>query len=185
MEQQVWCWGRDVEHPSGNLLMRFGFERHRDQSSTDRSTCYRLDQEKLHVALWGFGMFFGCRDLGGLYLGRFEFCPGWAPVESLSLSIHWPEDLPAFSRPQGKAQWLNARRLWKASLNWIAKYETWVRTTAGLAYRRDCVDNWLRPSVRADKIAAAWRYLSRRDWEHQEQPYTQALKRYIFPGRTL
>ena len=27
MEQQVWCWGRDVEYPDGNLLMQYGFER--------------------------------------------------------------------------------------------------------------------------------------------------------------
>ena len=30
MEQQLWCWGRDVERPEGNLLMAYGFERHRD-----------------------------------------------------------------------------------------------------------------------------------------------------------
>ena len=41
----------------------------------DRSTCYRLDQDQLHVSLWGFGMFFGRRELGGLYLDRFDFRP--------------------------------------------------------------------------------------------------------------
>ena len=61
MEQQVWCWGRDIEHSDGNLLIDFGFERHRDRGVDDRSTCYRMDCDRLHVSLWGFGMFFGNR----------------------------------------------------------------------------------------------------------------------------
>ncbi len=181
MEQQVWCWGRDVEYPDGNLLMRFGFQRHRDRSTDDRSTCYRLDREDLHVALWGFGMFFGSRDFGGIYLNRFDFCPQWAPVESLSLAIHWPDELPVFARPRGKSQWQRARKLWKSSLLWMANYETWVHSTVGLAYRRECVDMWLRPFVRAEKTSAAWRFLSRQGWEHRDQPPSQVLKRYMIP----
>jgi len=184
MEQQVWCWGRDVECHEGNLLMRAGFERHRDCETEDRSTCYRLDQDQLHVALWGFGMFFGRRELGGLYLDRFDFCPQWAPVESLALAIHWPDELPVFARPQGQPQWERARRLWESLLQWIADYETWVRSTVGLAYRRECVATWLRPFVRAEKTAAAWRFLSRQGWEQQGQPLAQELKRYtISAGR--
>lgn len=178
MEQQVWCWGRDVVYPDGNLLMRFGFERHRDRSSADRSTCYRLDRDQLHVSLWGFGMFFGCRELGGLYLNRFEFCPNWAPVESLALGIHWPDELPIFARPRGALQWQRAHKLWKFSQLWIANYEAWVLATAGLDYRRDCVEDWLRPFVRAERTAPAWRFLSRRGWEHRDQPLTQSLKQY-------
>ena len=181
MEQQVWCWGRDAEYPDRNLLMDFGFERHRDRSTEDRSTCYRLDLDELHVALWGFGMFFGRRDLGGLYLGRFDFCPKWAPVESIALAIHWPHELPVFSRPQGKQQWHRARKLWKSSLLWMAEYEAWVRSTIGVAYRRECVETWLRPFVRAEKMATAWRYLGRQRWEHQDQPLSEALKRYTIP----
>lgn len=178
MEQQVWCWGRDVEYSGGNLLMRFGFERHRDRTLADRSTCYRLDRQELHVCLWGFGMFFGQRDLGGLYLNRFEFSPLWAPVESLALEIHWPNELPVFARPRGGAQWRRARKLWKSSLRWIANYESWVRSNVGLAYRRECVSAWLRPFVRAEKSAAAWRFLSRQEWEHHNQPLIQQLNHY-------
>lgn len=183
MEQQVWCWGRDVENPDGNVLMRFGFERHRDGSSDVRSTCYRLDRDQLHVSLWGFGMFFGRRDLGGLYLDRFDFCPTWAPVESLSLAIHWPGELPVFARPRGRSQWQRARKLWKLSLLWIADYETWVRDEVGLAYRRECVESWLRPYVRADRMSAAWRYLSRRGWERNGQHPMSELGRYTIDAR--
>lgn len=178
MEQQLWCWGKDIEHAAGNLLMRYGFERHRDRSDEERSTCYRFDRDRFHVSLWGFGMFFGRRDLGGLFLSRFDFRPTWAPVESLALAIHWPADLPDFARPRGRVQWECARRLWKSSMQWIADYETWARDTAGLDYRCECVASWLRPFARAEKMAAAWRFLSRRGWERQARPIPQTLKRY-------
>lgn len=183
MEQQLWCWGRDIEYPDGNLLMRFGIERRRDPTPAKRSTCYRLDRDDLHVCLWGFGMFFGRRDLGGLYLDRFEFCPKWAPVESLSLSIHWPDELPVFARPRGRDQWQRARKLWKAMLIWIADYETSVRQGAGIEYRRECVEDWLRPIVSAQHIPAAWRFLSRRGWERKELSIAQAIDHYTIPQR--
>lgn len=178
MSQQVWCWGRDVEYPDGNLLMKHGFERHRDSDLADRSTCYRLDDGELHVCLWGFGMFFGIRELGGLYLERFEFCPTWAPVESLSLGIHWPDDLPCFARPRGQSQWRRARELRKRSLLWIANYESWVRKHVGIRYRRHCVETWLKPHVRAEKKAAAWRFLSQRSWERQSMPPAKTLQEF-------
>ena len=56
MAQQLWCWGTDVESPQGNLLMKYGFDRHRDRGDDLRSTCYRLDKSQLHVSLWGFGI---------------------------------------------------------------------------------------------------------------------------------
>ncbi|MEM1070120.1 MAG: hypothetical protein AAGI63_14555 [Planctomycetota bacterium] len=179
MSQQVWCWGRDIEYTDGNLLQRFGFDQHRDSDDEDRSTCYRLDDGPLHVALWGFGMFFGRRDLGGLFLHRFDFCPRWAPVESLSLAIHWPDELPGFFRPRGLSQWQRARELWKASLLWMADYERWVKSTAGLAYRRQCVSTWLQPFVRAEKMTTAWRFLGRRTWENQSKPLSSALRQYV------
>ena len=178
LPQQLWCWGKDIDYPEGNLLMRFGFERHRDTNTDARSTCYRLDQDDLHVALWGFGMFFGQRELGGLYLGRFEFCRDWAPIESISLSIHWPDELPIFARPLGQDQWQRARRLWESLLLWIAEYEKWILDTCGIEYRKKCVESWLRPFVRADRMLEAWQFLGFRGWEEKDQPLQQILKEF-------
>lgn len=180
LAQQLWCWGRDIEHSSKNLLMCFGFERHRDCQTEDRSTCYRLDQDQLHVALWGFGIFFGRRDLGGLYLSRFGFCPGWAPIESISLSIHWPDELPIFARPCGLDQWHRARQLWASLLLWISEYERWAIETAGIEYRRQCVASWIQPFVCADRMTEAWQFLSSRGWEKKAKPLRQELKKFTF-----
>ena len=181
MQQQLWCWGRDVERAEGNLLMEFGFERHRDCAIDPQSTCYRLDCDDLHVSLWGFGMFFGRRDLGGLYINRFDFRPRWAPIESLAEGIHWPQELPAFARPRGMSQWVRARDLWSALLRWIADYEAWVQDTSGPTYRSKTVETWLRPFVRADKMSAAWQFLSNQNWNRQSKPLSELLKRYKLP----
>ena len=175
--QQLWCWGRDIEHSDENLLMRFGFTKHRDSDCEARSTCYRLDQDQLHVALWGFGMFLGRRDLGGLFLGRFDFCPDWAPIESVSLSVHWPDELPIFARPYGQDQWQRARELWASLLLWISEYERWIVKTAGIEYRRQCVASWLRRFVRADRMSQAWRFLGKRGWEEKSQPLGKQLNK--------
>lgn len=180
--QQLWCWGQDIEYPDGNLLMQFGFNQHRDQAKLKRSTYYQFDDEELHICMWGFGMFFWRRDLGGLFLGRLDFFPKWAPLESLPLGIHKFADLPSFGRPSGREQWLCARKLWQSLLQWIARYERWLLTTVGIQYRRECVESWLRPIVRADQMARAWQFLSRRQWERSKQPVSQALSRYTFPA---
>ncbi len=184
LAQQLWCWGRDIEYASENLLMRYGFRRYRDKESWDRSTCYRLDRDDLHVALWGFGMFFGRRDLGGLFLGRFDFCPDWAPIESLSFGIHYPEELPDFGRPSGQDQWLRARQLWASLLLWISEYECWAIETAGMEHRQQCVATWLRPFVDAERMIEAWQFLSQRGWEEVDQPLHKKLKSYTLDGNT-
>jgi hypothetical protein len=158
--------------------MQYGFERHRDKRGRVRSTCYRLDLDRRHVALWGFGMFYGERSLGGLFLDRFDFRPTWAPVESLALNIHWPSELPAFARPRAGDQWERARKLWQRALRWIAAYEFWVNRECGLEYRQQCVDTWLRPFVPAAKIVPAWRYLSQRPWEEDDGSCRDQLVRY-------
>jgi hypothetical protein len=96
--QQLWCWGRDIARPQGNLLVEFGFRRHRaNDLDRDGSSCYRIDADAQHVALWGFGMFYGRRGWGGLYLDRFSFRPQWANIEALSLGIHTTHELPPLS----------------------------------------------------------------------------------------
>lgn len=180
LAQQLWCLGQDIEHPQGNLLMQYGFSRHRDRDLNFRSTCYRLDQGQLHVALWGFGVFFGRRDLGGLFLGRFGFCPVWAPIEAIALSVHWPDELPAFGRPHGSGQWRRAKLLWATLLQWISEYERWTTVAAGLQYRQKCVESWLRPFVKAERMADAWRFVAMRSWEKRNQSIGRQLKKFTF-----
>lgn len=177
LAQQIWCWGQDIEHPDDNLLTQFGFQRHRDHEN-NRSSCYRLDQGSLHIALWGFGLFFGAKDQGGLYLGRFEFDPVWSPLEQIPGSIHWPDDLPEFCRPSGSDQWKNARQLLSSLSNWIADYEEWVAQTIDIDYRKRCVESWLRPFVKAEQMSQAWGFLGQRSWESSDEAIGHLLKSF-------
>ena len=178
--QQLWCWGRDIQFPAGNLLIRYGFSRHRERG-VDGSTCYRLDSGSRHIALWGFGIWYGRRELGGIYLDRFRFVPRWGNFESLALGIHWPKDLPPCGRPHGPRQWKCAHRLCREMLAWIASYERWVQREAGLDYRRQCVATWLRPLIAAQRMPAAWRLLQRRCWEGGAIDWNEAMSELTLP----
>lgn len=163
--QQLWCWGRDIEHQPENLLLRYGFARHRDRvNQTARSTCYRLDDNDMHLALWGFGMFYGRRQLGGIFVSRFDFLPKWGRIESLALGIHFPDQLPPLGRPSTGDEWRNAHALYRKLMLWIAQYERWVIDQVGLVYRDQCVARWLNPFLDARQMSAAWTGLARRGW---------------------
>ncbi len=173
--QQLWCWGRDIQYPKGNLLIRYGFSRHR-QRGADGSTCYRLDTDQQHIALWGFGVWYGSREFGGIFLNRFNYTPRWGNFDSLALGIHWPEDLPPLGRPTNQHQWQRAHRLCCQMMAWIASYETWVRREVGLDYRRQCVATWLRPFVAAEQMPAAWRLFQKRCWETNTITWTDTIE---------
>jgi hypothetical protein len=178
MSQQLWCWGRDIKSPQGNLLMQYGFERHREPGKgSSGSTCYRLDDGPLHLALWGFGLFYGERSSGGLFVGRYDFRPRWANLESLSSAVHYPDDLPPFGRPSGVRQWKAAHRLCRNMLDWIINYEHWVQQEAGLPFRQRCIKSWLHPFVSAEKIPAAWSLLRNRCWDQQMNQWYVAVDR--------
>ena len=40
LTQQCWCWGRDVTRPDGNLLLQYGFTRHRPPGQERGATTY-------------------------------------------------------------------------------------------------------------------------------------------------
>lgn len=174
--QQLWCWGRDILFSKGNLLLRYGFSRHRERG-VDGSTCYRLDTEKQHIALWGFGVWYGCREYGGIFLNRFNFVPQWGNFESLALGIHWPEELPPLGRPSNQLQWQRAHRLCCQMMAWIASYETWVQREVGLDYRRHCVATWRRPLIAAERMPGAWRLLQRRCWETNTNTWKDKIEK--------
>lgn len=165
LNQQLWCWGRDVLCPDGNLLTRYGLHRRRDPGRPEKgATCYRSDDNACHVALWGFGVFFGMRQHGGLFIGRYSFQPRWAPVEAISLGVHSLDGLRMFGRPRGAEDWRHAHHLCRELFDWIVRYESWVQRTVGTAFRQECIRNWATPIVSAAGQVKAWRRIRDRSW---------------------
>lgn len=90
MHQQCWLWGQDVKRPQENVLLDYGFTRHRapETECTRGCTGYELLlPDGRAIVLWGFGLFLGDRDLGGMYVKRYGFSPRWLKESRLSLPI--------------------------------------------------------------------------------------------------
>ena len=155
--QQIWCWGQDIRYPEKNLLLTYGFTRHRPPPGEQRASCYTLSvSPSAHVALWGFGMFYGDVRFGGLFLRRYTFAPHWSPWATLPDSTRSPVPSAAPALPRTLAGRLSVCRLTIAALRWIAAYERWVRGEVGIDYRHRCVAAFPSSTIPAERMIVTW-----------------------------
>jgi len=177
-DQQMWCWGRDVVRPEGNLLCEYGFVRYRpeDRQSFGSHICIEGKPEQkvstsgyslvsdagVWIGLWGWGMVYGNARDGGLFLRRFGFDPVWLNVTALPRNLHRPEDLSFWRSERDSDYWARLSRLFSSALLWIASYERWVIRVAGLSYREACVRQWFKEKLPASDMVAAWEILAQR-----------------------
>ncbi|GIW83540.1 MAG: hypothetical protein KatS3mg106_053 [Gemmataceae bacterium] len=177
LDQQMWCWGRDIVRPEGNLLCAYGFSRYRYAKQFSSDGYMYLDGNPKHkvatsgytfirndgvwIGLWGWGMLYGNSQEGTVFLHRFDFTPIWINITSVPQNLRGPDDLHTFR--VGKARDLSVilPRLFTAALNWAASYERWVLDVAGLDYRSACVAQWPKAVVPASDMAMAWSYLAK------------------------
>jgi hypothetical protein len=176
-DQQMWCWGRDIHHPAGNALCRYGFVPLRPPLSDHGSSAYIFSQgPELSIVLWGFGLFCGssAAEPTGLFLKRYEFTPRLTPTADPPRAVWAPEQLPSLRDPQAPDEWSRLQSLFTAALHWIASYEQWVTQTLGREYRRRCVAGWSRAVVASEAMAATWRQLAASRKAVSETPGSQA-----------
>lgn len=171
LNQQCWCWGQDIRHTEGNILLRYGFERRRPPETLHGSSVYILQMtSERTVVLWGFGVLYAEAGAGGLFLARSDFTLHIAPDTGFLAAVHTLAELPALHTPQTPQEW---QRTWVQAatlFHWISTYERWINATYGLGYRQTCVHGWHawdgpRPSVKriqARSIAPLWRQLAER-----------------------
>lgn len=161
LDQQMWCWGQDVRHAGKNGLVDFGFERFPPPHGIQAGSCYRwCDSCGRRVALWGFGMFYGCACRGGIFLRRYRF------AQTLTLSEQWPDpcwrvgEFPTIALPDSQEDWQRATSLLIDALDWIANYEGWATSTMGTSHRERCLSTWKNPCCGADEITTHWHQLA-------------------------
>ncbi len=133
LRQQMYFWGCDVRHPSGNLLARFGMERlARPTAEGEGTSRYRMPWRHGVIELHGFcAGWYPPHGSGILYIRgqhALQRCEGGAPLtpghyESERLQSATREDLLSLARP---------------FIEWVAHYEAWVHTEAGAAHRERC-----------------------------------------------
>lgn len=163
LDQQLWCWGRDVARPEGNVLLGLGMCRYRSAEPGPDRTAYtgRVAGDGV-VWLWGFGLLYCLPELGGVFLRRNGFEPLLLdrPPER---PVHRPEHVGPFARPVTARQRATAGTLVRAAADWIAGYEHWIAETFGTAYREAALAARDRaPAVPARDMAKAWEHLAKK-----------------------
>lgn len=163
LSQQIWCWGRDITRPEGNWLIEVGFERiEPPESRKDCPSVYTLTLPHGRcVVLRGFGVFYGARQWGGVFLPRYEFQPQYTTHATLQPPPWSNEDLPKFSEPTE-----SQRTCWAfltlGLIDWIRAYEANIVERLGIEYRRSTLGGWddgKRSFIPAEEMACAWRLL--------------------------
>lgn len=169
LDQQMWCWGQDVRRTEGNLLLAYGFTRHRDPDCP-RSSYMLTPSPDCQIALWGFGMFYGDAQIGGIFLKRYEFRPKLATVPHLSSYCINQAEAPPTRSPRTPDEAARATSLSAAALHWISQYEQWIALNVGLDYRQHCIDKWQRAkqSIAAEAVATSWQELADY-WQSQKK----------------
>lgn len=160
LDQQCWNWGRDIVGTEGNLLLKAGFTKQRPPPGRTGSTRYSIElSDGGCLVLWGFGVFFGTAEKGGVYLGRFQFEPRWLPVAAIDRPIWRPDLVPAGQTPPAPAVTVE---LTAAVAMRIAGYEEWTLARYGLEYRCRVLRAWkeAEESLAPQLLPGAWRGLA-------------------------
>ena len=171
LNQQIWCWGRDIESIEGNVLVRYGFQRLARPAVRDESSQYRLEfSQSSRIILRGFGVFYGDDQLGGVFLPRFKFTPLLLSASDVPRLLWSEEDLPLLDsairdttiRDTTQIYSLEClRQLLKKVVDWIADYEVWIQKHFGSAFRQHSIHDWKHKdqAIPAEEMTVAWRML--------------------------
>lgn len=170
LNQQIWCWGCDIDSPEGNLLLRHGFQRLGKPPGSNAASVYRLDlSPTTRIVLRGFGVFCGDDRWGGLFLRRFDFKPQLTPDSDLSQPPWLAQDLPPLTSPRTN-QVPRCQQLLLIMIDWIHQYEVWVAENLGDSYRAETLHEWKEKNkaVPAERMPDAWRMLGKTVTDHPE-----------------
>lgn len=178
LHQQCWCWGCDIRRAEGNLLLEYGFEKHRPPDDAEGSSAYRLDlscfapslsapaldvshveKRVRSVVLWGFGFFYADSRLGGIFIQRYKFTPKLTRAIELPMPLWKAAQLPAHDIPRTRHARQRALRLLVGACTFIEAYERWVLGVVGLAYRRRCLAEFKHTIHTPEETIAEWRRL--------------------------
>lgn len=162
LDQQLWCWGRDIARSEGNVLLGVGFHRHRPPDTRyGSSTLYRARLDSGAEAwLWGFGLLYRDPALGCVFLRRYGFNP--ALLDRPPELVHRAEHLGPLIRPTTATR-LAACALIRGVAEWVAGCEHRVAESYGIKFRAAAlVARSTPPVVPARGMAAGWGRLAQK-----------------------
>ena len=164
LNQQIWCWGQDIERQEGNWLLELGFQRLSPPvEREDCSSVYLLEMENnQRITLRGFGVFFGDDRRGGVFMDRYRFSPRYSTDSRLECPPWSNRDVPAMNLPS-QSQRSNCLFLLLDLMDWIRRYEVEIIRRLGIEYRENSLLKWndgQRPCIPAEQVTSAWREVS-------------------------
>jgi hypothetical protein len=130
LKQQMFYWGRDVMHPSGNLLVAQGFAK-RKSGGLQGTSCYRFDWQGGCIELHGACAGWYGPDGGFVFVRPHGKCHAWLGTEP-PVPGHWLDD---------RLSELGAPALYENCLpflDWWLHSESWIGDLLGASYRIGC-----------------------------------------------
>lgn len=166
-EQQLWCWGEDVKHPQGNLLVKCGFDRQPPPKGQEKfgSLYTRRIGRGGQVVLRGWGLLISDRTHGALCLMRYEFLPRLLPCDDIPSGLWDSHSLPKHFVPESDADLSRALFLLAAVCRWIASYERWLSRALVSRYREETIEHWKKlkkTTFARERTLRLWRQLAQR-----------------------
>ncbi|MEO0564475.1 MAG: hypothetical protein AAF125_20390 [Chloroflexota bacterium] len=142
LDQQMWCWGCDVQRAEGNLLLAYNAEKRPAPNPRDHSAYRFVADNHVVLNLWSWGIWVSQPQWGSLFIGRSRF-----RVHYSTEAIHTPDawrtrDLPSMTGAHNEADAMHAIYLLEAALNWIGGYEDWLRSQVEPDYREQILEKW-------------------------------------------
>jgi hypothetical protein len=157
----MWCWGCDIRHPEGNVLLRYTFTCQRPPDPSQGSSRYTLcDGQGQHITLWGFGIWYALTEVGGIFLQRYGFSPCLTSTIESPASIWTPRDLPPLRLPTTFKEGHTALALLSSLLFWISEYEQWIQENLGSDYRKYSLKEWPHQVISPENIVSMWQRLA-------------------------
>lgn len=161
LDQQMWCWGRDVHHEDGDALCAYGFHRWRRPAGVPGGHAYTIAVGPgRRLTIWGFALVLADERDGLIRIGRFEFAASWRPGEGLPGPAWRLDQLPEFLMPRDPSERERSCRLIVGALDAIASYEDRADRALGAEHRRARVLSWFKRKTMPGRIAPAWRALA-------------------------
>jgi hypothetical protein len=154
----MWCLGKDVLCPEGNLLVRRGLVRRARPEGVEGQSAYAADlpgSERL--VMWGFGVLCECGQ--AVFVPRDGFLPRLLDAAPARPAFR-AEELGPWREPVTEEEQRGARAVLVSLAEWLAGHEEWVAREVGHTWRRGCLEARRKASpVAAEALASAWRQL--------------------------
>lgn len=158
LDRQMWCWGRDIRRPEGNLLVTLGCRRCPSEP-TGRSE-YACACGAGVVRLWGFGVMLVPDGGDALALRRNDPEPLLIDART-GRAGHFDRDgLAGACRRAGPSDRDLLARLLPPLARWIAGYEAQVHAHCGERWRRRVQASWARGDGSVIDMPRRWRRMA-------------------------